>query len=42
MKVYFDKRFRQWCANASKNGKINAAWGDTEEEAVKRLKKANK
>jgi len=37
MKIYFDHKFKQWCAEDNVDGHIVAAWGDTEEEAINRF-----
>jgi len=37
MKVYYDYKFRQWCADDSHDGIAHAAWGDTKEEAINNL-----
>jgi hypothetical protein len=41
MKVYFDHKFHQWCAEESNGSQVSAAWGDTKEEAIERFKKNN-
>lgn len=37
MKIYFDKKFKQWCVEDNVDGHTVAAWGDTREEAIKRF-----
>lgn len=38
MKVYYDPKFKQWCAEEYKDNILKASWGDTEEEAIERFK----
>ena len=39
MKVYYDHKFRQWCAEETTDKYSKAAWGDTKEEAIERFNK---
>jgi hypothetical protein len=42
MKVYFDPRFKQWCAEEFDGKKVTAVWCDTREEAIKYFNERNK
>lgn len=39
MKVFYNPKFKQW--QAESEDRKTAAWGDTKEEAIKRLKDVN-
>ena len=38
MKVYYDNKFKQWCAEETNGTVVLAAWGDTKEQAIERFK----
>lgn len=40
MRVYYDNRHKQWCAEETNDNESIAAWGETKEEAIKRFNHA--
>ena len=38
MEIYYDRKFKQWCAEEKTEEYLKAAWGNTKEEAIENFK----